>query len=99
MRTNKSGFQRNDDNHNLRYDLIPHFMLERLARLYADGAKKFGERNWQKAHTIEDYVSFEASAFRHFMAYKKGKTDEDHFSRIIFNLVGMEYVKQQNKCK
>lgn len=31
-----------------RYDLIPTYALERMARRFAEGAAKYGENNWQK---------------------------------------------------
>ena len=98
MRINKSGFKRNDTSPTKpRYDLIPTFALERLATLYAEGASKFGERNWEQANDCTDYDSFKASAYRHFIQYLNGAEDEDHFARVMFNLIGMEHVN--NKLK
>ncbi len=97
MRKNKSGFQRNDAKNRPRFDLIPIFVLERLAKLYAEGAEKFGENNWKKANAKEDYNSFEQSFCRHSIEYRKGLDNEDHFARVLFNVIGMEYVK--NKLK
>ncbi len=107
MRKNKSGFNRNDAEGKVRFDLIPTFMLERLGTLYAKGASKFGVNNWKKANAMEDYDSFKESAFRHFIQYVDGAEDkgnsasqDDHFAACIWNLVGMEYVdKQLNKKK
>lgn len=39
---------RKDDLDKLRYDLIPPYALEELARVYTIGAKKYGDRNWEK---------------------------------------------------
>ena len=98
MRINNSGFKRNDTNPTKpRYDLIPTWLLTDLATLYADGASRFGERNWELANAKEDLVSFKASAFRHFMDYMNGAENEDHLARTIFNLAGMEHVKKQLK--
>lgn len=97
MRENKSGFKRNDAEGRPRYDLIPIFVLERLAKLYAEGAEKFGENNWMSANAEEDYKSFEASFCRHSIEYRQGADNEDHFARVMFNLIGMEHVKKQLK--
>lgn len=97
MRRNKSGFQRNDAKGKVRIDLIPTWVLERLGTLYADGAERFGERNWEKANSQEDYVSFEASFCRHGTQFRNGAKDEDHFARTMFNLIGMEHVNLLKK--
>ena len=97
MRKNKSGFQRSDAVNRPRIDLIPVWVLERLGHLYADGAEIHGEHNWELADAAEDYESFEASFCRHAAQYRLHKTDEDHFSRVIFNIIGMEHVKRQNR--
>ena len=93
----KSGFTRNDSENRPRYDLIPTWVLERLGNLYADGANKFGEHNWELANADEDYNSFKASMMRHMIQYVNSEENEDHFARIIFNLVGCEHVKRQQK--
>jgi len=100
MRINNSGFKRNDTSpEKLRYDLIPTWLLADLAALYAEGASKFGERNWEKANAEEDIVSFKASAFRHFMEYMNGAENEDHLARTVFNLAGIKHVKKQQNEK
>jgi len=93
MRRNKSGFQRNDAKGKVRIDLIPTWVLTRLGTLYAEGAEKFGEHNWEKANAIEDYTSFESSFCRHSIQYRNSAKDEDHFTRVMFNLIGMELVR------
>ena len=96
-RKNKSGFERNDAKGKPRYDLIPIFMLDRLAALYAKGAEKFGENNWMKACNQEDYDSFEASFCRHSVEFRVDAQNEDHFAALIWNAIGMEHVKNQLK--
>ena len=99
MRINKSGFRRNDAKGKVRIDLIPTWVLTRLGTLYAEGANKFGEHNWEKANAIEDYTSFEESFCRHSIQFRNNEKDEDHFARAMFNLIGMEMVRAKLKTK
>ena len=75
-----------------RYDLIPTFMLKRWADLLQRGAKKYGERNWEKAETQEALYRFKESAIRHMYQWLDGDTSEDHASAILFNVAGAEMV-------
>ena len=91
----ESGFLRDDKTDKLNFDLIPVWFLERLARLYTDGAKARGKNNWLLASNEKDLESFRESAWRHFIQYMKGDRDEDHMMAVVFNLVGSEYVKNK----
>jgi len=72
----------------IRPDLIPHFVKAILGRHYADGARHYGDRNWEKGQPITRYVeSFE----RHWTAWCCGITDENHLSAAIWNLVGIMF--------
>lgn len=67
-------------------------MLRRFAEHMTAGANKYTDRNWMKANGWEEYVRYKDSAFRHFMQWFYGDTDEDHAAAVIFNLNGAEYV-------
>jgi hypothetical protein len=68
-------------------------LLTRWADLMTRGADKYGARNWEKACSEEELARFKASAFRHFMQWMNGETDEDHASAVLFNINAHEYVK------
>lgn len=70
-------------------------MLYRWAMLMARGAKKYTERNWEKASTIEEMNRYRESAFRHFMQWYCGEDDEDHAAAVMFNMQGAEYVNDR----
>ena len=93
----KSGFVRDTDKMKPRYDLIPPQVLKRLAELYARGAEKYGENNYQKANSPEEYQRFIASAFRHFEQWRAGDDDEDHAMGCIWNIIAYEYHKMKNE--
>ena len=88
----QSGMVRDTDKGKPRYDLIPPELLKRLADLYARGAEKYGEYNWQKANSQEEYTRLKASAFRHFMDWMNGwNIEEDHAVAVVFNIFGYEW--------
>lgn len=75
-------------------------MLKRWAIQLTKGATKYpdvapGVPNWTLARGEEEYQRFRASLYRHLHDYLEGKVDEDHAAAIMFNLNGMEYVKQR----
>lgn len=95
-----TGMQRDVSDNKLRFDLIIPLdqapgdsVLFRWAALMGRGAKKYGDRNWEKAATDEELQRFRESAFRHFMQWYTGQTDEDHAAAVFFNITGAEYVK------
>ena len=59
------------------------------------GAKKYNERNWEKANGEEEMNRFKASAIRHFFQWMSGEEDEDHAVAVLFNINGYEYVKEK----
>lgn len=87
------GMVRDTNEGKVRYDLVYMPMLKRWAALMTRGAIKYGERNWEKAKSQEALNRFRESAFRHFMQWFEGQTDEDHASAVFFNISGAEMVK------
>ena len=69
-----------------RYDLITPFGLERVAWIYATGAQKYGDRNWEKGMPYSRYLS---SAERHLKQFEQGMTDEDHLAQAVWNLLAI----------
>lgn len=55
-----------------------------LAKHYEDGAKKYGERNWEKGIPVHCYID---SAVRHYLKYKRGDKDEPHDRAFLWNLI------------
>ncbi len=71
-------------------------MLARWAGLLTRGAVKYTADNWMKAVGLLEHARFKASAFRHFMLWFYGHTDEDHAAGVFFNINGAEYVKARS---
>lgn len=76
-------------------------MLTRWADLLRKGAIKYSRRNWEKADSKEELDRAKASAFRHFMQWFSGETDEDHAAAVFFNITEAEMIKwkQTNQKK
>lgn len=74
-------------------------LLRRWAELLTRGAEKYpdeqGRANWMKAEGEEEWLRFRQSAFRHFMQWYNGDTDEDHAAAVFFNINGAEYVEDK----
>lgn len=54
----------------LRIDLIPPESVFELARVYTEGAKKYGDRNWEKGIPANECI---AALERHFLRFKLGQ--------------------------
>jgi hypothetical protein len=65
-----------------RYGLIPTGPLRRLAELYARGAEKYGEHNWQKGMPLSRVYE---SLYRHLIQWRDGDRDEDHLAAVAWN--------------
>ena len=55
-----------------------------VSKHFEDGAKKYGENNWQKGIPVNCYVD---SATRHYLKYLRGDTDEPHDRAFVWNLM------------
>lgn len=53
---------------------------------YEEGAKKYGERNWEKGIPLHCYID---SGVRHLLKYTRGDTDEPHDRAFIWNMLGL----------
>ena len=62
---------------------VPSMLLE-VAIHFEEGAKKYGESNWQKGLPASCYVD---SAIRHYLKYLRGDTDERHDRAVAWNLM------------
>jgi hypothetical protein len=67
---------RKDDTGKARYDLIPADALDHVAKLFGDGAAKYGERNWE-SHGGLKYGRVFAAMMRHAWAFWRGSDYDD----------------------
>jgi hypothetical protein len=71
--------------------LMSPFALERVAQHYANGAKKYAPRNWEKGMPFSRYLN---SALRHTLSYMKGDRSEDHLSAIVWNIMAIIHFEE-----
>jgi hypothetical protein len=101
-----SGMQRDTEAGKPRFDLIipkdvpfEDQFLTRVALLLGRGAEKYEDRNWELASGVEEMERMKSSAFRHFMQWLCGETDEDHAAAVVFNLLAFETTKRKAEAK
>ena len=76
------------------YDAIENFrnlwgvhfvtLLLEVAIHFEEGAKKYGENNWQKGIPVKRYID---SAVRHYLKFLRGDEDEPHDRAFCWNIM------------
>jgi len=95
-----SGMNRDTQEGKPRFDLIYPPLLKRWAEILERGATKYGERNWQKAKSQEEFDRFKASSWRHFYSWINGlDKEEDHAAALLFNIAAIEYMRDKYEGK
>ncbi len=61
-----------------------HTMLLEVSKHFEEGAKKYGEHNWQKGIPTHCYVD---SAVRHYLKHLRGDNDEPHDRAFVWNIL------------
>jgi hypothetical protein len=61
----------------------PTMFLE-VAKHFEEGAKKYGENNWQKGIPVHCYID---SAIRHYLKWLRGDKDEPHDRAFVWNIM------------
>ena len=88
MDTNQPGFL---------IDALEHFLLNdnpwdcnwstmflEVSKHFEEGAKKYGEYNWQKGIPVKCYID---SAVRHYLKWLRGDNDEPHDRAFVWNIL------------
>lgn len=79
-----TGAQRDTSKGKGRYDLLPFFAIERLAKHFENGAIKYDANNWRKGIPTTRFFD---SAMRHLAKYAMGYRDEDHLVAVAWNIL------------
>lgn len=78
-----------------RYESMAEAMLE-LSIHFEEGAKKYGEYNWQKGLPPSSFVD---SGVRHYFKWLRGDEDERHDRAFMWNIVCLIWTeKYRAKC-
>ena len=59
-------------------------MFLEVAKHFEEGAKKYGENNWQKGIPVRCYID---SAVRHYLKWLRGDEDEPHGRAFCWNII------------
>ena len=77
---------------------IPTMLLE-VSKHFEEGAKKYGENNWQKGIPVNCYID---SAVRHYLKWKRGDEDENHARAVVWNILccgwEVERIAKNREC-
>jgi hypothetical protein len=79
-----TGAQRDTSNGKGAFHWMPWTALFLVSRIYENGNKQRGIRNWEKGMPISDYLN---SAQRHLVKYLAGERSEPHLSQAIWNML------------
>lgn len=60
-----------------------------LSKHYADGAKKYSDRNMEKGIPFHCFID---SAMRHYVKFKRGDKDEPHDRAFMWNIFTLLYM-------
>jgi len=74
----------------VREDLIPELMLNRLGGLYHRGAQKYSDNNWKRGIPLSRIYE---SLFRHLIQWRAGDTSEDHLAAVIWNATALMWTE------
>jgi len=66
-----------------RFDLLPPYAMEELAKVFERGVY-YGERNWELGQPLS---AFTDSAVRHIFKWMRGEEDEDHLAAAAWNVM------------
>lgn len=83
-------FQESGDIRELYYALSfadiaePYTLILEVSKHFEEGAKKYGEYNWQKGIPTHCYVD---SAVRHYLKWLRGDDDEPHDRAFCWNII------------
>ena len=55
-----------------------------VSKHFEEGAKKYGEHNWQKGIPVKCYID---SAVRHYLKWLRGDNDEPHDRAFVWNIL------------
>jgi hypothetical protein len=81
----ETGAKRSADAEATRYDLLSPIGLRRAAEAAAEGARKYGDHNWEKGMRINVILNH---VLRHYLLYLAGDRSEDHLGHAAWGALG-----------
>ena len=78
----------------VRFDLLSPHAIRRIASVYAEGAVKHGDRNWEKGMPEYELIN---RALNHIFLYMQGDRTEDHIGHATWNLCAQMHFEELKK--
>ena len=82
-----------------RWELMPLDCLEDIARVYTEGAKKYGVNNWQNLDN--GYERYKGALLRHLYTAESKEFDEEtgcrHLAQVAWNAIAMLWISKHKK--
>lgn len=82
-----------------RWELMPLDCLEDVARVYTEGAKKYGDNNWQNLDN--GYERYKGALLRHLYASETQEFDEEtkvrHEAAVCWNAIAMLWFRKHGR--
>jgi len=75
-----------------RYDLLPPSAIFAIARVFEEGSKKYGARNFEQGIPLSRYLD---SALRHLFKHLEGHRDEAHIVQAGWNILAYIFTATQ----
>ena len=72
------------------FDTLEEMILD-VAKHFEQGAKKYGENNWQKGIPLHSYID---SAIRHYLKFRAEIEDEPHGRAFVWNILCAIWTKE-----
>ncbi len=96
MKTFDTGAKRQETTGKGRYDLLSPPAMRRLAQVFEEGAKIYGDRNWEKGMPMKDILNH---LLIHIFAYMAGDESEDHLGHAAWNAMALLHFDEIEKMK
>lgn len=92
----KEGKKNDKKDDKTRWELIPLDCLEDIARVYTEGAKKYGENTWQ--YLDNGYERYKGALLRHLYAAEHDEFDEEtgcrHLAQVAWNAIALLWLSK-----
>lgn len=79
-----------------RWELMPLDCLEDIARVYTEGAKKYGDNTWQNLEN--GYERYKGALLRHLYAAESETFDEEtgcrHLAQAAWNIIALLWISK-----
>lgn len=93
---NNEGRKNDRKDDRTRWELMPLDCLEDIARVYTEGAKKYGDNNWQNLDN--GYERYKGALLRHLYASESKEFDEEtgcrHLAQVCWNAIAMLWLSK-----